>query len=633
MAAQTTRSITSIGLLGVAALFLVINMVSSTLFTSMRADLTENRLYTLTEGTRNILGSIEESITLYMFYSDKASESIPQLRTYATRVTELLQEYASLSKGKIVLNFIDPLPYSEQEDQASALGLQGAPIGNTGENIYFGLAASNAVGETETIGFFQPQREQFLEYDVTRLIYNLSHPQKPVVGIHTLLPVFGGFDIETTRMTTEWAMISQLRQSFLLKQLDVASGEIGEEIDILMVIHPKNLSETALYSIDQFVMRGGKAVFFVDPHSEIDTPVRQSGSPLEAEGGRSSNVKKLFDAWGIEYDPAYVVLDRKYALTVGGGGQGQTRHYALLAVRGEGLNGEDVISSELELISVGVAGHIRAREGAAIRFMPIVASSRDAALVKATRFRFLPDLNQLSADFEPTGESYVLMGRAQGTLNSAFPGGQPAADSDEQAGNEMHTPHIASTKEEANLIIVADTDTLGDSMWVQVQEFFGQKIFNAWADNSALFANALDNLTGSSDLISIRGRETSSRPFVKVNELRLAADQKFRATEESLQANLKETEEKLVALQKQRDDVNALVLSPEQEAEIQKFQQEKLSIRKQLRQVRHNLNLDIEQLGTTLKFLNIGLVPLIISILTLALSIVRSRKRRRALGI
>ena len=240
-------------------------------------------------------------------------------------------------------------------------------------------------------------------------------------------------------------------------------------------------------------------------------------------------------------------------------------------------------------------------------------------------------MNQLSTNFEPTGESYTLIGRIQGALDSAFPEGLPVEDANGHADSRGR--HVASTKEDANLVIVADTDTLGDSMWVQVQEFFGQKIFNPWADNSALFANILDNLAGSSDLISIRGRETSSRPFVKVNELRLAADQKFRATEESLQTRLKETEERLIALQKQRDDANALVLSPEQEAEIQKFQQEKLNIRKQLRQVRHNLNLDIERLGTTLKFINIGLVPIIISLLAFTLSIVRSRKKRHALGI
>ena len=630
MAESSKRTITSAGLLGVAALFLVVNMLSNLLLTSMRADLTENKLYTLTEGTRNILGSIAEPITLYLFYSDKASEDVPQLRTYAMRVRELLQEYATLSEGKVVLNVVDPLPYSEEEDRASALGLQGVPIGSSGEKIYFGLAASNAIGETETIGFFQPQREQFLEYDVSRMIFNLSNPDKPVVGVHTLLPVFGGFDMESAQMTTEWAIITQLRQSFLLKQLDVAADKISDEIDLLMVIHPKNLSDSALYSIDQFVMRGGKAIFFVDPHSEVDTPVRQEGSPLEAQGGRSSSVPKLFDAWGIEFDPADVVLDRKYALTVSTGDQGQARHYGLLAVSKEGLNSKDVVTSELELVSLGVAGHIGVREDAAIRLLPIVSSSTDSDLVKATRFRFLPELDQLSSGFEATGSSYTLMGRIQGVLSSAFPDGRPDAEPGNQAGTGEH---VARTNGDTNLLVVADTDTLSDRMWVQVQEFFGQKILNAWSDNGALFANMLDNFTGSSDLISIRGRETSSRPFEKVNELRLEADQKFRATEESLQARLKETEEKLIALQNQRDDINALVLSPEQEAEIQKFQQEKLSIRKELRKVRHNLNLDIERLGTTLKFINIGLVPLVISILALALSIVRSRRRRRALGL
>lgn len=633
MATQKTTSITLIGLVVLAVLFLVVNMVSGTIFTSVRADLTENELYTLTKGTRKIVSSIEEPITLYLFYSDKASEGVPQLRTYATRVKELIQEYESLSNGNIVLNIVDPVPYSEEEDQAAAFGLQGVPIGNTGENIYFGLAASNAVGDTEIIGFFQPQREQFLEYDITKLLYTLSNPKKTVVGIMTLLPMFGGFDIETTQMTKAWAIIDQMRQLFELKQLDVAVKQIDEDVDILMVVHPKNLKDSSLYAIDQFVMRGGKAIFFVDPHSEIDTPVRQQDSPLEVEGGRSSNVKQLFDAWGIEYDSASVVLDRKYALTVGGAHEGQSRHYGLLGVIRDNLNTEDVISSELELISLGVAGNIKAKEGSEVKITPIVTSSDDAALVDATRFRFLPDLSQLSNNFNPTGEHYTFIGRVQGKLNSAFPNGKPAIAEEEEESKDSVAVHLPSSQEDANLIVVADSDILSDRMWVQVQEFFGQQIFNSWANNGDLVINIVDNLTGSSDLISIRGRETSSRPFVRVNELRLAADQKFRATEETLQAKLSETEQKLIELQKQRDDSSALMLSPEQEAEIKKFQQEKLNVRKQLRQVRHNLDLDIERLGTKLKFINIGLVPIIISILALFLSIVRSRKRKRALGL
>ena len=633
MAAQKTKSFTVIGLIVLIALFLVVNMVSSTLFTNTRIDLTENELYTLTDGTRNIIKNIEEPVTMYLFYSDKASEDVPQLRTYATRVKELLKEYEQLSNGNIVLNIVDPLPFSEEEDQAGSFGLQAIPVGATGENVYFGLAASNAVGDTEVLPFFQPQREQFLEYDVSKLLSTLSNPKKTVVGVITQLSIFGGFDMQTTQMTKAWALIAQMRQLFEVKQLDVTTDLIDADVDILMVVHPKTLTEPTQYAIDQFVMRGGKAIFFVDPHSEVDIPVKQQNSPLEVEGGRTSNLKKLFDAWGIDYDPTKVVLDRKYALTVGGAHQGQSRHYGLLAVTKEDIDADDVISSELEVISAGVSGFINAKEGADIKVIPIVTSSDDSALIDASKFRFLPDLNQLSNGFEPTGEKYILSARVEGKLNTAFKNGRPAMSDAKKVDDSKYGEHLESTKEDANLIIVADTDMLSDRMWVQVQDFFGQQIFNSWANNGDLIINAVDNLTGTSDLISIRGRETSTRPFERVNDLRLAADQKFRSTEEKLQAQLAETEAKLVELQKARDDGDELMLSPEQEAEIEKFQQDKFKVRKELRQVRHNLDLDIEKLGSKLKFINIGLVPIIISILALLISFIRSRKRKRALGV
>ena len=632
MATQKTKSLTVIGLLVLAVLFLVVNMASSALFTSSRIDLTENELYTLTDGTRSIISKIEEPVTMYLFFSDKVSEGIPQLRTYATRVKELLKEYAELSGGNIVLKIVDPLPYSEEEDQAAAFGLQAIPVGATGDNVYFGLAASNAVGDTEVLPFFQPQREQFLEYDVSELLTTLSNPKKTVVGIITQLSIFGGFDIETTQMTKAWAIIAQMRQLFELKQLDVTTDKIDDDVDILMVVHPKNLSDPTQYAIDQFVMRGGKAMFFVDPHSEIDNPVRQQDSPLEVEGGRASSLKKLFDAWGIDFDPTKVVLDRKYALTVGGAHQGQSRHYGLLAVTKENIDAKDVISSELEVISAGVAGFIKAKEGAEIKVIPIVTSSDDSALIDATKFRFLPELSQLSKDFNPTGENYILAARIEGKLNSAYKN-RPMMSDAKKVDEAKYGEHIQSTKENANIFVVADTDMLSDRMWVQVQEFFGEQIFNSWANNGDLVINAVDNLTGSSDLISIRGRATSTRPFERVNDLRLAADQKFRSTEEALQSKLAETEKKLVELQKIRDDSNELMLSPEQEAEIEKFQQDKFKVRKELRQVRHNLDLDIEKLGSKLKFINIGLVPIIISILALILSVVRSKKRKHALGV
>ena len=633
MAVQKGKSVTAIGLIVLAILFLLINMVSNNLFTSSRIDLTENELYTLTHGTRNIVKNIEEPISVYLFYSDKASEGVPQLRTYATRVIELLKEYEQLSNGKVVLNIVDPVPFSEEEDQAASFGLQAIPVGTTGENVYFGLAASNAVGDTEVLPFFQPQREQFLEYDVSKLLYNLGKAKKTVIGILTQLPIFGGFDVETTQMTKEWAIVAQLRQLFELKHLDIATDVIDEDVNLLMVVHPKNLSEPTQYAIDQFIMRGGKAMFFVDPHSEIDTPVRQQNSPLEVEGGRTSSLKKLFDIWGIEFDTTKVVLDRKYALTVGGANQGQSRHYGLLAITQENIDSEDVTTSDLEVVSMGVAGALSAKEGSSIQFTPIVTSSDDVALIEATRFRFLPDLSQLSEGFEPTGEPFTLIARVQGKLDSAFKSGRPMMSEAKEVDESKYGEHLESTKEDANLFIVADTDMLSDRMWVQVQEFFGQQIFNAWANNGDLVINTADNFAGSSDLIGIRGRETSTRPFELVNDLRLAADQKFRSTEQRLQAELAETEQKLVDLQKVRDDSDELILSPEQEAEIKRFQQEKFKVRKELRQVRHSLDRDIEKLGSKLKFINIGLVPIIISILALILSVVRSRKRKRALGV
>ncbi len=631
MAMQKTKSVTIVGLIVLAILFLVINMVSNNLFTSSRIDLTENELYTLTDGTRNIVNDIDEPVTVYLFYSDKASEGVPQLRIYATRVKELLKEYEQLSNGNVALNIVDPVPFSEEEDQAASFGLQAIPVG-TGDNIYFGLAASNAVGDIEVIPFFQPQREQFLEYDVSKLLYNLTHPKKTVVGLITQLPMFGGFDIETTQMTKEWAIIAQMRQLFELKQLDITTDVIDEDVDLLMVVHPKNLSEPTQYAIDQFVMRGGKAMFFVDPHSEIDTPVRQQNSPLEVEGGRTSSLKRLFDAWGIEFDTTKVVLDRKYALTVGGGQQ-EARHYGLLAITNENIDSEDVTTSELEVISMGVAGAISAKESSSIQFTPIVTSSDDVALIDASRFRFLPDLSQLSEGFEPTGEPFTFIARVQGKLQSAFKQGRPMMSDAQDVDESKYGEHLEDTKEDANLFIVADTDMLSDRMWVQVQEFFGQQIFNAWANNGDLVINTVDNYAGSSDLIGIRGRETSTRPFELVNDLRLAADQKFRSKEQRLQSELAETEQKLVELQKARDDSDELVLSPEQEAEIKRFQQEKFKVRKELRQVRHSLNQDIENLGTKLKFINIGLVPIIISIFALILLVIRSRKRKRALGV
>ena len=616
------KSISYSGLFILAILFVLVNMVSGNLFKSSRIDLTENSLYTLSDGTLNILKSIEEPVTLHYFFSDKATEDIPQLRTYAARVRELLQEYAQLSKGKITLNIIDPVPYSEEEDQAAEFGLQAVPTGPGGNTIYFGLAGSNSVGESELIPFFQPNKEQFLEYDVTKLIYTLLNSKKPVVGLLSRVPMFSSFDIETQKIRDPWVITTQLQQLFDVRNIDFAETEFDEDLELLMLVHPKDLSKETLYAIDQYVVNGGNLVVYVDPYAEAYVPPVDPNSPIEAAGVRSSSLNVLFDHWGIDYSPANVVGDRKYALTVDAGQGQQVRHFAILGLDKDAFMAGDVTTSGLDFVTTAMAGAVKAKEGADITFEPLIHSSNEAMLIESSKFRFLPKVSALAENFAPTGEDYAIAGRFQLTPTSAFPDGAPIEEGSEGVSN-----HVMQASNPVNIIVVTDVDMLTDRMWVNVQDFLGQKIHDAWASNGDFAVNAVDNLLGSSDLISVRGRATATKPFTRVQELRREADDQFREQEQILQNKLRTTEQKISQLQSQRDDQSSMILSAEQSAEIQRFQQEKLQVRKELRKVRHELDKNIQKLGSWLKAINIGLMPVILTILALVLSAMRIKKR------
>jgi ABC-type uncharacterized transport system involved in gliding motility auxiliary subunit len=618
---QNSKTVNYIGLIILAVLFVLVNMVSGNLFQGSRIDLTENKFYTLSDGTLNIVDKIEEPITLHYFFSDRATENIPQLRTYANRVRELLQEYAQLSKGKITLNIIDPVAYSEEEDHASEFGLQGVPTGPGGDTIYFGLAGSNSVGEFEIIPFFQPDKERFLEYDITKLIYSLVNTKKPIVGLMSRLPMFSSFDIETQRIRDPWIITNQLQQLFEIRNIDFAKTELDEDLELLVLVHPKDFSQETLYAIDQYVMNGGNLLVFVDPYAEADIPPVNPESPIEDAGVRSSNLKKLFDQWGIEYTPAEVVGDRKFALTVDDGSGQQARHFAILGLSGEAFNTEHVATSSLDLITVAMSGHVGVKESAEdIIFEPLLTSSNESALFETSKFRFLPKISSLAENFSPTGDKQVIAARFEIQPDTAFPDGSPS---------ESQKAHLSQSKDKVNVVVVADVDMLTDRMWVNVQDFLGQQITEAWASNGDFAVNLVDNLLGSSDLISVRGRATAAKSFERVDELRRDADDKFREQEQLLQNKLRATEQKLAQLESQRDDNSTALFSAEQSQELQRFQNEKLEVRKQLRKVRHELDKNIRELGTRLKIINIGLVPLIITIFALILSAVRYKKRVR----
>jgi len=600
------------GLLLIALAFLVFNIVSGLAFTHARLDLTEQKLYTISEGTESILEDLESPIELQFFYSDGAVRDLVALRNYARRVEELLRTYERAAGGKLKLQVIDPQPFSEEEDRAAELGLQAVPLDRGGDKVYFGLAGTNAEGHTQTIPFFPLDQEEFLEYEVSRLVQSLATAQLPVVGVLSGLQINGGFDMRTQQATPPWMVLEDIRQLFHIESLKHDIDMIPTNVSVLMLVHPKQLPEQTLYAVDQFVMRGGKVLVFVDPFSEAD-PGSMMGSGVFAEE-KASELEPLFKAWGLRMPADQVVADASYAMSVGIGPERRAvRHPGWLSLPQQALDADDVTTASLESLTMATTGLLEPLEGASTRFTPLMRSSGYAMPIEAGRFATLQNPEELLRGLEPTGERYTLAARIQGPAQSAYPNGIEGRKDGLKESDSI------------NVIVVADTDLLSDRMWVQVQDFFGQRFPQPWADNGSFVINALDNLSGSDALISVRSRGRFARPFVVVEELQRQAENRFRETEEVLQSRLAETEAQLAELQSP-DPEQALELTAEQQAALQGYMQEKLRIRKELREVRYQLNADIEALGRTLKFLNIALVPLLLTLGVLGLWFWRRRR-------
>ena len=615
------------GLFALAVLFLGVVMLSNLGLRGMRLDLTQNRLYTLSPGTKDVLAEIKEPINLYFYFSrDAAAKQSPLILPYATRVREFLEEITARSGGKIHLQEIDPQPFSEDEDRASEAGLSPLPTGDgTGESLYFGLAGTNSTDGRSAIPAFQPDREEFLEYDVAKLVQELAKPQKTVIGLMSSLPMQGQFNPMTGQMGETWPILSQLEQLFTIRNLASDLDHIDKEVDVLMVVHPKSLPPKTLYAIDQFVMRGGKVLLFVDPDSGADTSGQDPSNPFAGAGAKhSSDLEPLLSTWGVDYDPTKVIGDLDLGLEVRSSMQGApTRHIGILGLKSEDMDRKDIDTASLEIINVSSAGFLAPRKGATTRFEPLLMSSTSAEPLPASRFGPMSDPASLRDGFKPTGIRYAIAARITGPVSSAFPQGAPA---DQKPAAGPPVAHLDKSQVPANIVVVADTDMLMDYMWVQARELLGQRIETAFANNGDFVANALDNLSGSSALISIRGRATFSRPFERVEALKRRADDRLRAKVLELQGELQQTESKLTELQSKRNDQASLMLTPEQEAEVKRFTSEKARIRKELREMQRGLDVEIDRLEAWLKVINIAIAPLAVA---LAGALILSMRRRR----
>ena len=611
-------------------------------FRSARFDLTEQQIYTLSDGTRNILESIDEPVTLRLYLSKKLATRLPGIKSYTTRVAELLQEYEQVAGGNLALHVIDPEPFSEEEDRAVGYGLQGVPLDNGNLHFYFGLVGANATGERELIPFFQPEREEFLEYDLTKLIYRLANPTQQVVGLLSTLPLEGGPPMPFMGGqggTPPWMIMESIRDVMQITPLDKDVTDIPEDVAVLMVVHPKGLGDPTLYAIDQFVLRGGRALVFVDPHSEADRIPPNPQNPMGMQGPRNSDLGKVFESWGIELVKGKVAGDLPLAKKVNfqTGSRTFVADYPIwIDLPPQSLNAEDVVTAKLPSLTMASAGILKKREGSDVQVTPLVETDERAMQIDASRLTFMPDIQGLLQEYRPEGEKLTLAARLTGKVNTAFPEGRPPVEKSEQSDNpdveneSREHPHLAESAEPINVIVVADTDVLQDRFWVQTQQFLGQRIAIPLAANNSFVTNALDNLTGSHDLISVRNRGSSSRPFTLVRAIQQEAEQRFRQKEQALQQRLKDTERKIQELQNKKEDQTTVILSAEQQAALDGFRQELVATRKELRSVQHELQKNIESLEGIVKFLNVGFMPLVVVVGGLLLSAYHVRRRQRA---
>jgi ABC-type uncharacterized transport system involved in gliding motility auxiliary subunit len=614
------------GLIALALLFLAVVMLSNVGLRGVRLDLTQNKLYTLSKGTQQVLRDLKEPVNLYFYFSrDAAAKQSPLMMPYAARVREFLEEVSARAGGRIHLQVIDPQPFSDDEDRAAEFGLQSVRPG--GEALYFGLAGTNSTDGRSAIPTFTPDREEFLEYDVAKLIQELGTPKKPVIGLLSSIGVQGQFNPQTGQMGEPWPIYTQLQQLFTVRTLTADLDHIDKDVDVLMLIHPKQLAPKTLYAIDQFVMRGGRMLLLVDPNAGADLSGQDPRNPLAAAmANHSSDLQPLLATWGVDYDPSKVIGDLGRGLEVRANtSTAPTRHIGILGLRHGDMDPKDVVTASLESINLATVGSLAARPGAKTTFEPLLLSSANAEPLPAQRFNALVDPAVLRDGFKSTGVRYTIAARITGPVDSAYPNGPPG---DQKPSPGPPVAHLAKSTTPANIVVIADTDLLMDYLWVQTRELLGQRIAQAFANNGDLIANILDNLSGSSALISVRGRASFSRPFERIEALKRQADDRLRAKALELQSELQQTESKLTELQAKRNDQSSLMLSPEQEAELKRFTAEKTRVRKELRETERGLDVDINRLGSRLKVINIAIAPLIVAVAGVV--ILSLRRRRRA---
>jgi len=622
----------SAGIVLMLASLIAVNVITSGL--RARVDLTREKAYTLSEGTKAILRKLETPVKI-RFYCSQSEAATPEtvfLKSYARKVEDLLAEYRQIAGKNLVIEKYDPQPDSDAEDSARLDGLEPQPLPGA-EKFYLGLAVKQ-MDEVQSLPFLAPNREQLLEYDITRAIARAVKPEKPVVGIMSALPIFGTpsnpMMMQMGQQGAEpWALVGELTGDFDIKRVEMNADKIDEAIKVLLVIYPKDISDTAQYAIDQFILRGGKLVAFLDAQCLADKG--QQNSMMGNLGGGGASLDKLLKAWGLQFDTSKVVADLEYQL------QGRDGYLpAYLGLSGDAINNDDVATSQIDSVWLPLSGAFTGTPAPGLKETVLLQSSKESQLVEG----FMASMSSegVTKDFKASGINYKLAIRLAGKFKTAFPEGKPeekkdeakpedGKKSDDKAAAKKPDASLKETQGENSVVLVGDADMLFDPFTLRRVDSPLGAFVTAMNANLAFAQNLVDQLAGDANLIGVRSRNITSRPFTRIRDLEARAEASGEAKIKLLQDSLAETQSKLNDLQQQKKDKDQrFILSPEQRTELENFRKQEAQVSKELKQVQKDLRKEVVSLETKVKWINILAMPLAVTLTGIVIAFVKRKK-------
>ncbi|KPK08043.1 MAG: hypothetical protein AMJ64_04700 [Betaproteobacteria bacterium SG8_39] len=617
---RNTVLFSSVGLVVLLLALIALNYLASA--TAVRVDLTEGKLYTLSDGTRRILGRLETPVKLKLYVSQGEAMPVP-MRSFAKRVEDMVDEFRAVAGDKLIVERYNPKPDSDEEDAAQLDGVEPQQL-SSGDVFYLGIAVTQ-LDRKQSIPSVSPRRERLLEYDLARAVARVGSTTRPKVGVMAGPPVLGASFNPMTRQPAEpWVLAAELKRDFDVVQIPLGVTEVPKDVNVLLVIHPRNIQPRAEYALDQFIMRGGKLIAFVDPYAYFDA---QPGIPGMPPMGTSSSLPTLFKAWGVTLPDGKLVADMEYR-----SGAGQRETPTVLSLNRSAFSRDDVVTSQIESVLYPWGGAFEVKPADGLKLQTLIRSSSNSMMVDSAKATASGD--DALKGFLPDGRAKPLAVRLSGVFKSAFPDGPPAdpAAKDTPPAPPAGAPHRAQAEKDNAVLLVADMDLLADPAAVDVQELFGQKIIVPSNGNLALALGMVEQFASGDELISLRSRAAAFRPLTVVRALEAEAAKQYFGKIGALEADLQKTSEKLQALQGAKGAGSGQILSAEQQTELERFRKSVAQTRKELKAVRKNLRKDSEALAFWTKVVNIALPPLVVAFIGLGVALLRRRRAQRSLA-